>query len=84
MILMKLLLVEDDDVTREGIEEFLKVKGYKVVAVADGEAAIHAFQQEGFDLVILDIMLPKADGFEVLQAIRKTSETSILMFNGNE
>lgn len=79
MIMKRILLVEDEDITREGIEEFLKVKSYVVVAVADGEAAINAFQQENFDLVILDIMLPKADGFEVLQAIRETSETSVLM-----
>lgn len=75
----KILLVEDEEVTREGVEEFLKVKGYKVVAVGDGEEAIAIFQSEDFDLVVLDIMLPKADGFEVLQTIRETSETSVLM-----
>lgn len=79
MIMKKILLVEDEEATREGVEEFLKVKGYEVVAVGDGEEAIATFQREGFDLVILDIMLPKADGFEVLQTIRKTSETSVLM-----
>lgn len=75
----KILLVEDEEMTREGVEEFLKVKGYEVVAVEDGEEAIATFQRESFDLVVLDIMLPKVDGFEVLQTIRKTSETSILM-----
>lgn len=75
----KILLVEDEEVTREGVEEFLKVKGYDVVAVGDGEEAMNTFQSEYFDLVVLDIMLPKADGFEVLQTIRKTSETSVLM-----
>lgn len=75
----KILLVEDEEISREGVEEFLKVKGYEVVAVRDGEEAITAFQREDFDLVILDIMLPKSDGFEVLQTIRKTSETSVLM-----
>lgn len=75
----KILLVEDEEVTREGVEEFLKVKGYEVVAVGDGETAIEAFQSESFDLVVLDIMLPKADGFEVLKTIRETSETSVLM-----
>lgn len=75
----KILLVEDEEFTREGIEAFLKAKTYNVVAVADGEAAIHAFQAQSFDLVILDIMLPKADGFEVLQEIRNMSETSVLM-----
>ena len=75
----KILLVEDEEITREGIEEFLKVKGYEVIAVEDGEEAIAIFQRERFDLVILDIMLPQADGFEVLKRIRQTSETSVLM-----
>ena len=79
MMMKKILLVEDEEMTREGIEEFLKVKGYDVVAVADGEKAIEIFQRENFDLVILDIMLPKVDGFEVLRSIRKISETSVLM-----
>src|SRR5690625_3727494 len=79
MMMKKILLVEDEEMTREGVEEFLKVKGYEVVAVEDGEEAIATFQRESFDLVVLDIMLPKVDGFEVLQTIRKTSETSILM-----
>lgn len=75
----KILLVEDEEVTREGVEEFLTVKGYDVVAVGDGKTAIDTFRHEGFDLVVLDIMLPGADGFEVLQTIRETSETSVLM-----
>lgn len=79
MMMAKILLVEDEAFTREGIEAFLIAKHYDIVAVADGEAAIHAFQAERFDLVILDIMLPKADGFEVLKEIRKMSETSVLM-----
>lgn len=75
----KILLVEDEEITREGITEFLTVKGYDVVAVGDGEEAITAFESTGFDLVILDVMLPKADGFTVLHTIRKSSQTSVLM-----
>lgn len=75
----KILLVEDEEITREGIEEFLTVKGYDVVAVEDGETAIQVFESTSFDLVILDIMLPKADGFTVLNTIRKSSQTSVLM-----
>jgi len=75
----KVLLVDDDEMTRDGVAEYLKVKGYDVVAVGDGEDALDTFQTKQFDLVILDIMLPKADGFEVLQTIRQTSDTSVLM-----
>ncbi len=81
----KILLVEDEEVTREGITEFLTVKGYNVVAVGDGEEAINVFERTvDFDLVILDIMLPKVDGFEVLHTIRKNSQTSVLMLTAME
>lgn len=75
----KILLVEDEETTREGIAEYLTVKGYEVVAVEDGEDAIHEFSRTVFDLVVLDIMLPKADGFDVLKTIRDSSRTSVLM-----
>ena len=75
----KILVVEDDETTREGIEEFLTVKGYEVESAADGEEAINMFKNQDFDLVILDIMLPKADGFEVLERIREQGQTSVLM-----
>lgn len=81
----KILLVEDEEITREGITEFLTVKGYQVVAVGDGEEAIDVFERTpDFDLVILDIMLPKADGFEVLHTIRKHSQTAVLMLTAME
>ncbi|MBS4462666.1 MULTISPECIES: response regulator transcription factor [unclassified Facklamia] len=75
----KLLLVEDDDITREAATEFLKVKGYDVISVADGETAIATFEAQHFDVVILDIMLPKVDGFGVLKAIRAQKQTCVLM-----
>ncbi|MBF6625945.1 response regulator transcription factor [Aerococcaceae bacterium zg-BR9] len=78
-MLGKVLLVEDDDITREGVAEFLTVKGYEVVQVSDGEAAINTFQEQPFDVVILDIMLPKVDGFGVLKAIRAVNQTCVLM-----
>jgi len=74
-----ILLVEDDELIRDGVTEFLLVKGYRVITVEDGEEAIEIFRQEDFDLIILDIMLPKVDGFEVLQTIRETSVTPVLM-----
>lgn len=79
MKLINILLVEDEIGTREGVEEFLKVKGYNVTAVSDGEVAIEVFKDIVFDMVILDIMLPKLDGFSVLNVIRDTSETPVLM-----
>lgn len=75
----RILVVEDDEITREGIMEFLQEKGYEVTAASDGEEGIASFQRTGADLVLLDIMLPKADGFAVLSAIRKMGQTPVLM-----
>ncbi|MHC5268766.1 response regulator transcription factor [Enterococcus sp. LJL98] len=76
---IKIFLVEDDEMTREGIEAYLLAKNYQVMVAADGERAWSLFKRNSFDLVILDVMLPKEDGFQVLQKIRKVSEVPVLM-----
>lgn len=75
----KLLLVEDEQDTREAVYEFLNERGYTVVYACDGEEAIHLFHEQQFDLVLLDIMLPKANGFLVLHKIREISQVPVLM-----
>lgn len=75
----KILLVEDEEDTRDGIYEFLKEHGYHVVCAIDGEEALHLFESDRFDIVLLDIMLPKANGFIVLNHIRKKSNVPVLM-----
>jgi two-component system alkaline phosphatase synthesis response regulator PhoP len=67
----RILIVEDDDAIREGLDLNLGLEGHAVVAAADGEAALRALENEGFDLVLLDVMLPGRNGFEVLRAIRQ-------------
>lgn len=67
---MRLLLVEDDQLLGDGICIGLKQDGYIVDWVKDGEAADHALQFEHFDIVVLDINLPKISGIEVLQRLR--------------
>ena len=74
-----ILFVEDDEMTRDGVETFLTVKGYDVTTAEDGELAVEAFHRQNFDLVILDIMLPKMNGFDVLKDIRARSKTPVLM-----
>lgn len=75
----KILFVEDDEMTREGVVAYLIEKDYHVIPAADGEAGWRAFQQSTFDLVILDVMLPKEDGFSVLKKIREISDVPVLM-----
>lgn len=79
VIRMNILLVEDDMMIREGVTEFLTEEGYQVMSAADGEAGLALFRESVVHLVILDIMLPKMDGIQVLQEIRKKSKVPVLM-----
>lgn len=67
----KVLLVEDDKNLGFVIRDSLEFHGYKVTLCGDGEAGLSLFQQEKFDICILDIMMPKLDGFTMSQSIRK-------------
>ena len=67
---MRLLLVEDDPALGEGIRAELKPEGYTVDWLQDGLSAVHAIEQESFDLVILDLGLPRLDGLQVLKRVR--------------
>jgi len=76
----KILLVEDEETLAVGLEYNLTEEGYKVIWVKDGKQALDRFKKTQFDLIILDIMLPYYDGFEVAKQIReKSPEIPILM-----
>ncbi|HEL1796266.1 response regulator transcription factor [Streptococcus suis] len=75
----RILVVEDDIVISQVVCEFLKEHGYQVESVFDGKVALERFQEEQFDLIVLDIMIPSMTGLEVLKEIRKTSQVPILM-----
>ncbi|HEM2871920.1 TPA: response regulator transcription factor [Streptococcus suis] len=75
----RILVVEDDIVISQVVCEFLKEHGYQVESVFDGKVALERFQEEQFDLIVLDIMIPSMTGLEVLKEIRKTSQIPILM-----
>jgi DNA-binding response OmpR family regulator len=82
--LATILLVEDEDVLRETIAYNLKRDGYSVQTASDGEAALSAVRDATPDLVILDIMLPTIDGFEVCRQIRRTSAVPILILTARD
>ncbi len=69
---IRLLIAEDDPHIRDGLIDTLESEGYAVEAVADGKAALDAFQQRRPDLVLLDIMMPELSGYDVCRAIRRT------------
>jgi DNA-binding response OmpR family regulator len=82
--LATVLLVEDEAVLRETIAYNLKSSGHEVRAVEDGEAALTAIRDNLPDLVVLDIMLPTIDGFDVCRQIRRTSSIPILILTARD
>ena len=76
---VNILIVEDEVDIREGVSEYLSEVGYNVISAEDGMQAIEIFNKNKFDLVILDIMLPKANGFIVLNKIREESNVPVIM-----
>lgn len=74
-----LCIVEDDKMTNEAISEYMKSVGYTVLQAYDGVRGLKLVEENSVDLVILDIMLPKLDGFEVLKEIRKISDIPVIM-----
>lgn len=68
---MRILVVEDELPMRTALVETLKSAGYRVVAAADGERGLEAACTEPFDLILLDVMMPKLDGFAVCRELRK-------------
>ena len=75
----KILIVEDEIEIREGISEYLSEVGYDVMVAEDGQEGIDLFKSNEFDLVLLDIMLPKINGFGVLSQIREISDVPVMM-----
>ena len=75
----KILIVEDEAGLRQGLEINLRHENYETVPAADGEEAIRLFHSENPDLVLLDLMLPKKSGFEVLDHIRKLSKVPVIL-----
>lgn len=66
----KILIIEDDQFLREFYQELLQEEGYTVDAAADGEVGLAKVRQGGFDLILLDIMLPKKDGIQILKELK--------------
>ena len=74
-----ILVVEDEYDIRELLKEFLTEAGYDVVTAEDGLDALEKFKSFNYNLIILDIMLPKIDGYVLCEIIRKESNVPIIM-----
>lgn len=74
-----ILIVEDERELADSLELYLKSNNYATERAHDGEEALTLFRAAKPDLVLLDVMMPKKDGFEVLQAIRRDTKTPVIM-----
>ena len=75
----RVLLIEDDERIRAAMRLALQHEGHKVEEAASGEEALSAFAQEPSDIVLIDLMLPGIDGFEVCRELRRASDVPIIM-----
>lgn len=76
---MRILLVEDEENIREVVKLNLELEGYEVITADTGKIALKHFQEQHFDLILLDVMLPEVDGFQVCEQIRLTNMSVPIM-----
>jgi two-component system OmpR family response regulator len=81
---MRVLIVEDEDDLRRGLEQALREEGYAVDAAPDGTEGLYRAEAWDYDVIILDVMLPHMDGWEILARLRKTKKTPVLMLTARD
>ncbi|MCP5098902.1 MAG: response regulator, partial [Chloroflexi bacterium] len=79
MLGKKILIIDDDVFIRDIVEEAFKAKNATTVTASNGHEGLRAFYQQQPDLVLLDVLMPYLDGWEVCQQIRRLSDTPVIM-----
>ncbi|HZG58738.1 response regulator transcription factor [Paenibacillus sp.] len=80
----KVLIVEDDQAIAELERDYLEAHGYEVAVRSDGKQALAEAMEQSYDLLLLDVMLPGMDGFELLRKFRETKDTPVLMVSARK
>jgi two-component system response regulator VicR len=80
----KILVVDDEKAINEIIQYNLEGEGYEITSAYDGQECLDLFNNEKFDLIILDIMMPKIDGLSVLKEIRRSSQIPVIMLTAKQ
>jgi DNA-binding response OmpR family regulator len=80
----RILLVDDEHSVQKLLAYPLRKEGYEVVSAMNGQEALDSFRDQTFDLVVLDVMLPKVDGFEVCRQLRARSSVPIIMLTAKD
>ncbi len=78
---MKILIVDDEEMIRAVLKEYIEFEGGEVKEAADGMEAVAICKTEPFDAVVMDIMMPRLDGFSAVKEIRKFSDVPVLMLS---
>lgn len=81
---MKILVVDDEILIRNVINEYLKKEGYEYIEAENGEQAINIIKKEEIDLIIMDIMMPRLDGFSAAKEIKKIKNIPIIMLSARK
>ncbi|OPG15017.1 response regulator [Ferroacidibacillus organovorans] len=79
-----ILVVEDEEAISDILQFHLEKAGYQVITAADGEEALRVAREQSMDLVLLDVMLPKKDGYEVCKEIRQFSQVPVIMLTARD
>ena len=77
----RILVVDDEEKIREVIREFAEFEGYEVYEASDGMEAVEMCRKNRYDVVIMDVMMPRMDGFSACKEIKKISDTPVLMLS---
>ncbi len=77
---MRILIVEDEENIREVVKFNLELEGYEVISAADGRTALKFFNEQHFDLLVLDVMLPELDGYQICEQVRLTNMEVPIIF----
>jgi len=83
-IAMRLLVVEDEPDLRRGLEQALREAGYAVDAAGEGTDALYKAETWDYDAIVLDVMLPGLDGWEILQRLRRRKKTPVLLLTARD
>ena len=81
---MRILIVEDEPDLLHGLAKALREEGYAVDTAADGEDGIYKAETWSYDVIVLDVMLPKLDGWQLLARLRKSKKTPVLMLTARD
>ena len=78
---MKILVVDDEDKIRNVIKEYAEFEGFETDEACDGMEAITKCKDNSYDLIVMDIMMPRLDGFSAIKEIKKTKDIPVIMLS---